>query len=410
MQILKWVEQSELSFTSFIPAAGAASRFFRPLAETISAIEENDYEKFTKEWQEIKKYPLPSSIRALETKDNFESEAKRSETLRDLRQPKALMPCNTESCFLEEKIKELDSYGFIAKKSFVVPDGKKGAFSKFVSDSKTSLYAQDASLSTLRYDDQGNVLFSGDKPSVAPAGHGALHALFPRLKDEGHKHLFIQNIDNLTGTSKDVCTALQDLSNYYAYVLKHLNIIRLNIESDRSLAETAASDLLGWIKTEQDKGNWISALHHLFYEVFNRPLATSLEEASSGSLQVLGMVPNKKGLVGGIPFFWNSNEGETKICLEGPHISEDAKQNLKTKASFFNPVTVFSELSARSEPFQKTSTDFWFVADKTYAGRRALYQETALYELLSDSRYHNVLFVELPAATFNPHKTLLDCT
>ncbi len=405
-------KKSSLQITAFIPAAGAASRFFKPLAKLTQAIEKNSYADFILAWKESKKFPLPASIQTLELRDNFTQESLRLAALLDLQKPKALMPCRQGTTFLEEKDKELSAYGFIEKKCFVTPPGRQKEYTALISaDANYDLLEQGKTLSTIRFNQSGEAIFSEGSPSVTPAGHGALYALFKDLKSKGHEHLFIQNLDNLTGSSSKVCDSLQGLSRFYTHFLEELKGIRLSLalESNEGLikAEKTADSLLNWLKIDPDA--YVNALEYLFQNVLHRPKTISLKEAAADPLQVLGMVPNADGFVGGIPFFWESSVGKAKVCLEGPHIPAEAKEMLQNNDSFFNPVTVFSELSNDTERFEKTASDFWFVADKTFAGQRAFYVETALYELLSDSRYHNVAFVELPEYVFRPHKTLADC-
>jgi hypothetical protein len=391
---------------SFIPAAGAASRYFAPMQNIITAIKNADKNSFDKNWLELAKYPLPKSVRSLSEESAFENATLLKQALEELSLPKALMPCNQTANFLQEKYSELDAYGFITEKFFVIPPNTKAKFKESCPSSEAKFFIQDAELSTLRFDGKGKVLLNEGVPSVAPAGHGALHALLPKLYEEGHRHAFIQNIDNLTGTKPEVIEALKAMHSFYTRLYSSLERIRANIANDFQAAESEAGSALSKLGIKPDSA---SALQTLFHDVFKRPSNLPIEKSAFDSLQVLGMVPNKDGFVGGIPFYWDSGHGLAKICLEGPHLSGKAKSMLKDQVSYFNPVTVLSELKASGDSFAEISKDFWFVADKTYQGRRALYRETALYELLSDSRHHNVVFVELPEFLFRPHKTIFDC-
>jgi len=361
-------EKRDLNISAFIPAAGAASRFFKPLNKIIQTIRNADFLGFSEEWIKVKKFPLPPQVRALKDKTFFTDSNARSAALAALDQPKALMPCST------------------------------------------SFFEQNEKLSTFRFDEQGSVIQKDSRPSVAPAGHGALSALFPDLKSLGHEHLFIQNIDNLTGSSEAVCTALASLKDQYAMLFEGICEIRSSIGNHFADAENTANKIiraLGMSMSDFPKKK--SSLDILFHCIFHRPKGLSFREMASAPVQVLGMVPNKANHVGGIPFLWQSNVGLVKICLEGPHIPDAGKDSMSKHPSYFNPVTVLSEIQSSTNAFEKTSKDFWFVADKTFEGKRALYMETALYELLSDSRHHNVVFAELPEQTFRPHKTLIDC-
>jgi len=403
-------EKRDLNISAFIPAAGAASRFFKPLNKIIQTIRNADFLGFSEEWIKVKKFPLPPQVRALKDKTFFTDSNARSAALAALDQPKALMPCSETSCFLNEKERELKAYDFISQTCFVVPLGKQQNFSDALSNKETSFFEQNEKLSTFRFDEQGSVIQKDSRPSVAPAGHGALSALFPDLKSLGHEHLFIQNIDNLTGSSEAVCTALASLKDQYAMLFEGICEIRSSIGNHFADAENTANKIiraLGMSMSDFPKKK--SSLDILFHCIFHRPKGLSFREMASAPVQVLGMVPNKANHVGGIPFLWQSNVGLVKICLEGPHIPDAGKDSMSKHPSYFNPVTVLSEIQSSTNAFEKTSKDFWFVADKTFEGKRALYMETALYELLSDSRHHNVVFAELPEQTFRPHKTLIDC-
>ena len=47
-------------------------------------------------------------------------------------------------------------------------------------------------------------------------------------------------------------------------------------------------------------------------------------------------------------------------------------------------------------------------AEKRWKGQTVYYHESLLYEILGNSSFANLLFLELPRIFFNPHKTLND--
>ena len=61
------------------------------------------------------------------------------------------------------------------------------------------------------------------------------------------------------------------------------------------------------------------------------------------------------------------------------------------------------------EVYETDKNPFWLVSCKSWKNENVYYHETLLYELLGNSEYANIVFVEVPRLAFLPHK-ILDAT
>ena len=144
-----------------------------------------------------------------------------------------------------------------------------------------------------------------------------------------------------------------------------------------------------------------------------KALAELIKEKLNRPLRVCGMVRNE-GEPGGGPFIaYNSDGSASPQILESTQInpaSEEAMSMMKS-ATHFNPVDLVCYLkrpdgSSYYLP-QYVDPDTGFISSKSFAGRelKALELPGLWNGAMSD---WSTVFVEVPAETFNPVKTVND--
>jgi hypothetical protein len=391
---------------SFVPAAGASTRFLQPIRQLLADPSHDMAKKFP-DWQSI---PLPKELR----------DDPRLVEHFDL--PKALFPCVKEGhTFLELKHIENDSLG-INDSCFVVPGSYLNAIS---SDYPKALFlSQDGeNQTTCRYNQQGEpILDASGAFSRTPAGHGSLAPFLTQMKHHfvTADFAWIRNIDNIIGTKHN--DFIKQFFNLGQWLLEQLAPIRKDPHS--SQAQEVAQGLLQKFEL-QHKGlssrqvafiaDHQSLCAELLCKLFdftpykNGP--ADLGELFNRPLNLFGMVPRDQKDVGGIPAIIDFEGVPTKICLEGSHIHDEDALKITTRqlqATHFNPVFVLAEIPASPDYYMNPIIDMPFVVEKDYQNQKVLYYESALYEKLSHSWFSNTLFFEIPRFCFNPHKSIFD--
>ena len=130
-------------------------------------------------------------------------------------------------------------------------------------------------------------------------------------------------------------------------------------------------------------------------------------------IRVAGMVKNQ-GEPGGGPFIIADKDGSTSLqVLESVQInmSDDHARNALASATHFNPVDIVCCLhDYKGQSFdllQYVDEDAGFISSKSYQGRELKALELPGLWNGAMSNW-NTLFVEVPLATFNPVKVVLD--
>ena len=235
-----------------------------------------------------------------------------------------------------------------------------------------------------------------------PAGHGALIYNLNKLEEEV---VSIKNIDNVanerllpeTATWKKVLLgkALELRDTLHGYL--------------RQLDEAATPVLCDEIEEFLDKTLCVTLpktadFHDRVYHIrakLDRPV------------RVAGMVKNQ-GEPGGGPFIIAEKDGSTSLqVLESVQInmSDDHARNALASATHFNPVDIVCCLhNYKGESFdllKYVDEDAGFISSKSYQGRELKALELPGLWNGAMSNW-NTLFVEVPLATFNPVKVVLD--
>ncbi|MDQ3232888.1 MAG: hypothetical protein M3Q07_13805, partial [Pseudobdellovibrionaceae bacterium] len=133
-------------FVSFVPAAGAASRYFKPLMDLRLALEELDQNKIKTQHRSLRQqdapsWPLPPQLTHFLKEENCPrmtlSQAENLITEIDL--PKALLPCWKDGpTFLQMKHQEHDKIHGIVAEYYVAPLDQSELFAKHLGQSQSA--------------------------------------------------------------------------------------------------------------------------------------------------------------------------------------------------------------------------------------------------------------------------------
>jgi hypothetical protein len=450
------------SYVAFVPAAGAASRYSRPLQGVIEALEAGNTAAVPAKLAELnaegaRAWPMPPRLSALladPAAGGRLDAAARRELLADLELPKALLPCVAEGdSFLAMKVREHEQIPEVVGEVYVAPQGSADAFARALAAAESApsgkrpvpkpvVMEQGASLSTVRFRPNGELwLDPQGQPSPVPAGHGELARLFPDVLARFPKMdgLFIRNIDNVMGTWPNAVAATQAFLEFHAKVLAAVRGVRAGLaQNDVAGAAKHVKALLMLVPTptkystpmeertasrpatEQPLWQLQARLFHT--PLLGEPTLDLLRSLYARPVNLLGQVPNTGKDVGGTPCFVRARGAAApsadggaaplvKVCLEVPHVSESDKRDYfanPARATHFNPVFAAVEATHDPDQYAREAGDFWLLAEKTHRGQPVRYYETVLYELIGNSTLANCAFIEVPRFLFNPHKALAD--
>ena len=235
-----------------------------------------------------------------------------------------------------------------------------------------------------------------------PAGHGALIYNLNKLQEEV---VSIKNIDNVanerllpeTATWKKVLLGkaleLRDI------IFGYLNA--LDKEVTEELCDQIEAFLDGTLCVKMPKAGSLEERAAALRAKLDRPI------------RVAGMVKNQ-GEPGGGPFIIAEKDGSTSLqVLESVQInmSDEHAKNALASATHFNPVDIVCCLhNYKGESFdllKYVDEDAGFISSKSYQGRELKALELPGLWNGAMSNW-NTLFVEVPLATFNPVKVVLD--
>ena len=262
-----------------------------------------------------------------------------------------------------------------------------------------------------------------------PAGHGALIYNLNKLQEEV---VSIKNIDNVanerllpeTATWKKVLLgkALELRDTIFGY-LQGLDELTGDYMTDLRV------DVPGYTKLGDEdvyQRPEVQALCDEIEAFLSNVLCITLppvdtcrqrvqviREKLNRPIRVAGMVKNQ-GEPGGGPFIIEEKDGSTSLqVLESVQInmSDDYARNALANATHFNPVDIVCCLhDYKGESFdllKYVDEDAGFISSKSYQGRELKALELPGLWNGAMSKW-NTLFVEVPLATFNPVKVVLD--
>ena len=377
---------AEGRITKFVPASGAATRMFAELTAALtSAGRPSNSAAGRRFFAELDAFPFADRLRAragihgvIETE-----EAERAllrTLLYDLRYaqlPKALIPFHRDSHVrtpFEEHLLESTGYARgrdgIARSHFTVAPEFRSEFAGFLEKVTADLESEaagarfDVSFSVQQPSTDTLALASDGQPFRAsdgsllfrPAGHGALLENLQALDGD---LVTIKNIDNVVPFARS-----RDVVRWKRLLIGYLLTLQPSMPKDRPL-------------------------------------------------RVCGIVKNE-GEPGGAPFWVRRGDGQrsSQIVEASQTDTEDAEQRrIFESATHFNPVDLVCAVRTRDgDPVDLRAfvdDSAVFVATKTYEGRtlRALERPGLWNGAMAN--WHTV-FVEVPAATFAPVKTVFD--
>lgn len=263
---------------------------------------------------------------------------------------------------------------------------------------------------------------------LRPAGHGALIHNLNALPEE---LVSIKNIDNVSAANIDITATwkrilmgralqLRDKIFNYIYTLDQMTVLRIqladfayvpayNMNQDDPFATPECQELCNEI--EQFLKDELCVTIPEPKDCRDR--AQLLRAKLDRPIRVCGMVRNE-GEPGGGPFIVKAKDGSTSLqILEGAQINPDDPQAVAAlrSATHFNPVDLVCCIrdykGDKFDLLEHVDEETGFISSKSYQGRelKALELPGLWNGSMSD---WNTLFVEVPAATFNPVKTVLD--
>ena len=248
-------------------------------------------------------------------------------------------------------------------------------------------------------DSHGNLLFR-------PAGHGALLSNLHELHGDV---VFIKNIDNV------VPDHLKEPSSHYKKVLGGLlvNLQDTLFSFLTQLESDAASSASLEQITEWARHSLALTLPDEWSKRANAQKALWLFKWLNRPLRICGMVPNVNHPGGG-PFWVDQKDGTTSLqIVEFSQIDQDSptQRDIFHSSTHCNPVDVVCGVrDYQGNPFnlyQFVDPDAGFISKKFHEGRELKALELPGLWNGGMAKWHSV-FVEVPAQTFNPVKTVLD--
>ena len=431
------------SILKFVPASGAASRMFKDIFAFITAGKaqpETDFEKqFFAQIQNFAFHDLLNqacqrlhgkSIQQLIDDGRFTDVAQAllsPEGLNYGAMPKALLQFHKTTVKatrtpLEEHLEEGAQYAADCNRNvnihFTVSPEHRDAFQRLIDKQvprlekvwgvkfhvtmseqmpATDTIAVDMNNAPYR-DDDGNLLFR-------PAGHGAL---IENLNAQPQQVVFVKNIDNVVPTrlraetiryKKALAGYLLMIQNKIASflnTLEHGTPSRKQLDTMLHFLENTLSTKFPATAQMDDK-----QLADYLFKKFNRPI------------RVCGMVKNE-GEPGGGPYLAYNPDGScSPQILEAAQINPDDARSVDIMRSgtHFNPVDLVCYLhdykgqSFDLKQFVDPDTGLISLKSKNGVDIKALELPGLWNGSMSD---WNTAFVEVPAATFNPVKTVND--
>ncbi len=433
----------------FIPASGAASRMFQPLAyvlnnfaystfEILKVLEDSDLQVedclfFLTNIKDIPFYDLLK--KSMNEKGlNLEELLENNEFADILRfilstdgmnyalQPKALIPFHKyeyeAQTAIFEHLAESELFGLDDKRNailhFTVSEEhlelveqklNKLISSMFGINFDISLSIQNKSTNTISLDDKNEIARDQfGRILLRPAGHGAL---LNNLNNLNSDIIAIKNIDNVAPMNKhnDIMFYRKLLTGYFVDIQETI-FIYLDEFENSNLDEIRLKEITEYAN---DKLNI-----HIDFSVYNTWETKSiLRDKLNRPIRICGMVKNE-GEPGGGPFWVRDKGNEINLqIVENLQIdkSKDEQLSILKSSTHFNPVDIICGLkNYKGEKFElENYVDFnmSIITEKSFNGKNIKILE--LPGLWNGSMADWIsIFIEMPVITFNPVKSVLD--
>ena len=248
-------------------------------------------------------------------------------------------------------------------------------------------------------DSEGKLVFR-------PGGHGALLANLNKLNTD---LVFIKNIDNVCPDWMKPLTILYKkalagmLLELQQKAFGYIRLLDRGNPGQEFLSEIRQfmSDRMNCVASNADK------------QLSGDAMAQSLRKKLNRPLRICGMVKNE-GEPGGGPFWSRNADGSVSLqIVEASQVNfgDSVQKDIFRQSTHFNPVDLVCGVrDYQGQAFDLhrfTDPDAGFIAIKSSAGKTIKVQE--LPGLWNGSMADwNTVFVEVPAETFNPVKTIND--
>ncbi len=426
-------KRAKYKTVKFVPASGAASRMFKDLFEFLSEDKNETENKSLKHFFEnIENFAFYEDLKISAQKNNINLKTNLKEIINNLLSenglnygnlPKGLLKFhkyeNSTKTPAEEHIYEAKEYTLSENNieiHFTVSPEHLPNFEKLFADLKNqfkekfnivlkiNITEQKKSTDTIAVDSENNPFREKDGSLLfRPGGHGAL---IENLNEIDADIIFVKNIDNVVPERNNSDTILYKKAlggltikfleeiKYHRETLKNdfspkalekaEEFLERNFNLKRKYSETCFSERKGFVVNNLD-----------------RPL------------RICGMVKNE-GEPGGGPFFVLDKYNEISLqIVESSQIDlkDEEKNSIFKNSTHFNPV----DLVLYVKDFQGNKFDLknyidnetGFISIKSKDGKELKAME--LPGLWNGAMaYWNTIFVEVPASTFNPVKTVND--
>lgn len=272
--------------------------------------------------------------------------------------------------------------------------GKKFEISLSIQQPRTDTVAANPDGSPFTVE-EGKLLFR-------PGGHGALIA---NLSEQNEAVVFVKNIDNVVPDSRRESTI-----RYKKILAGYLMELRDKVADYRRSIATGVADAgkLDEIETFMAKAFSLTIPASVKDDDSKR--AAWINDRLNRPMRVCGMVRNE-GEPGGGPFVIAEPDGSTSLQILESHQIGVQYEALAAKATHFNPVDLVCYIrDTDGKPFELADyvdPSTGFISSKSYAGRELRALELPGLWNGAMARWLTA-FVEVPASTFNPVKTVND--
>ncbi len=413
-------EISDLEVVKFVPASGAASRMFKSLSTAIINNEESDEIKLFA--ASINKFAFSNLISSEFSSIEIATYVLEKDGLNYRSLPKGLIEFhkydNKPRTPFEEHLFEACLYATnngVAKVHFTISKDHASMIQDLVGrciDNLKSIYNieieieysnQISTTETVALDKKGSLVRIDGEILFRPAGHGAL---IENLNNINADIIFVKNIDNVVKEALIADTVLYKKA-LAGKLIKIVNEIHFLLDGLLNYpSEEVLNNSVNFIKTVLGVDLALEAKNleskiHLVYQYLNRPI------------RIAGMVKND-GEPGGGPFWVKDIKyGKSLQIVEEVQINkEDTEQHRILEAStHFNPVDlvcyVKNHKGNKFNLLKYVDQDAGLIADKSVDGNSIKILE--LPGLWNGAMADWItIFVEVPATTFNPVKTVFD--
>lgn len=243
--------------------------------------------------------------------------------------------------------------------------------------------------------EEGRLLFR-------PGGHGALIA---NLSEQKEAVVFVKNIDNVVPDARRESTI-----RYKRVIAGYLMELRDKVADYRRAIATGVAD--------DEK---LEEMEHFLMDAFRvevpakaqidrQTLTAWIDDRLNRPIRVCGMVRNE-GEPGGGPFVIRDHDGSSSLQILESHQIAPEYAEIASKATHFNPVDLVCYIRDTDDrPFdlrEFVDPTTGFISSKSYAGRELRALELPGLWNGAMARWLTA-FVEVPASTFNPVKTVND--